>query len=50
MTSVRPFVTDEEFERTKSLAENLKAQPEIQKLQNDLIKRAEEKENWLADW
>ena len=50
LTSVRPFVSDAEFQRTKEFCEKLKEDPEVQKLQDNLIKRSQDKESWLADW
>jgi hypothetical protein len=50
LTSVRPFVTDAEFERTTELCKKLKEDPSVQKLQNNLVKRSQDKESWLADW
>ena len=50
LTSVRPFVTEQEFERTKMNCKNLMECPEVQALQKALVKRSQDKESWLADW
>lgn len=50
LRSVQPFVTDEEFSRTRSICENFKKSPRVQELQRMLLKRAEEKQSWMAEW
>lgn len=50
LLSVQPFVTAEEFERTKENCRKFINEPEVQKLQQQLIRRSQEKENWLSDW
>ena len=50
LMSVKPFVTEEEFERTKDNCRKFKGDPEVTKLQRDLVLRGQEKDNWMHDW
>jgi len=50
LKSVQPFVTEEELTKTKIICENFKNSPRVQELQTLLVKRAEEKQSWLAEW
>jgi hypothetical protein len=50
LKSVQPFVTEEEFSKTSVICENFKKSPRVQELQKLLLKRAEEKKSWMAEW
>jgi len=49
--SVKPLVSEDEFETTKALVEAF-AQPggQAEKLQQILLERAKTKENWMSEW
>ena len=50
LASVQPFVTKEELQRTRELCRNFKNDGQVRKLQEDLVRRGQEKDNWLSDW
>ncbi|RLN57935.1 hypothetical protein BBJ29_005956 [Phytophthora kernoviae] len=51
LRSLEPFVTEEELNKTRALVKEFgKPQGEGVALQTELFQRAQERENWLAEW
>ncbi|CAG2101439.1 unnamed protein product [Medioppia subpectinata] len=49
LETVRPVVTDEEYEKTEAIVRNFEYGVAIH-LQQKLVKRSEERKNWLEEW